>query len=89
MADDEALGRVALADADFLDAQVVADGLVAALARERGLGVGRAVAHPLAGDPVPARPRQVAQVLIAGEAAVDDRHDPPQPPAAQVVLDLA
>ena len=37
---DEALGAVALADLDFLDAQVVSDRLVAALARERGLGVG-------------------------------------------------
>ena len=74
---------------DLLDAQVVADGLVAALARERRLRVRGAVAHPLAGDPVPARPRQVAQVLIAGEAAVDDRHDAAQAPAAQAVLDLA
>ena len=39
VADDEALGRVAFADADFLDSQVLADGLVAALAGERGLGV--------------------------------------------------
>src|SRR5439155_11310780 len=73
VADDEALGRVALADADLLDAQVVAHGLIAPLARERGLRVRAAVAHALAGDPVPARAGEVAQVLIGGEAAVDDR----------------
>jgi hypothetical protein len=40
-----------VAERDFLDAQVVAHAAVAALAGERGLGVGRAVAHLLAGDP--------------------------------------
>jgi len=64
VADDVARGRLAVADSDLLDAQVLADLLVAAGARERGLRVGRAVAHPLAGDPVPARPGQVAQVLL-------------------------
>ncbi len=39
VADDEALGGVAVADADFLDAQVVADGPVAARAGQRGLRV--------------------------------------------------
>ncbi len=89
VADDEALGRVAVADADLLDAQVVADGLVAALARERLLRVGAAVAHPLAGDPVPARAGEVAQVLVGAKAAVDDGDDPAEPPASEVVLDLA
>ena len=32
VADDEALGAITVADADFLDAQVVLDGVVAALA---------------------------------------------------------
>src|SRR4051794_20753880 len=67
VADDEALGRVAFADADFLDFEVLADGLITALARERRVGVRAAVAHPLAGDPVPARPGQVAQVLIGAK----------------------
>ena len=89
VADDEALGRVALPDVDLLDAEVVAHGLVAALARQRGSarpGCRRASARRRSS----ARPprRQVAQVLITGEAAVDDRHDPPEPPAPQVVLDL-
>jgi hypothetical protein len=39
VADDEALGAVAQPDVDLLDAQVIAHGLVAALARERRLGV--------------------------------------------------
>src|SRR5215218_10867402 len=85
VADDEALGRVTRADADLLDAEVVAHGLVAALARQRGLGARAVVAHPLASDPVPARARQVAQVLIAGEAAIDDGHDAPEPPAPEAV----
>src|SRR3990172_5114940 len=88
VADDEAPRRVAFAEADVLDAQVVADGLVAARAGERRLRVGRAVAHSLAGDPVAAAAGQVAQVLVRGEAAVDDPDAAAQPPAAQVVLDL-
>ena len=88
MADDEALRGVAFADADFLDAEVLADRLVAALARERGLRVRGPVAHPFAGDPVPARPGEVAQVLVRAEAAVDDGHDAAESPAAEVVFDL-
>jgi len=64
VADDEASGGFAVADADLLDAQVLADLLVAAGARERGLRLSGAVAHPFPGDPVPARAREVAQVLL-------------------------
>jgi hypothetical protein len=39
VADDEPLGAFPVADHHFLDSQVVLDGLVAALARERGLRV--------------------------------------------------
>ncbi len=88
VADDKALGRVTVTDHDLLDAQVVAHGLIAALARERRRGVGAVVAHALTGDPVPARAREVAQVLIGAEAAVDDRHHPAQAPTPQAVLDL-
>ena len=45
---------VAFADADLLDAQVVANGLVAARL-ERGLRIGCAVTHAFTGDPVSAR----------------------------------
>ena len=58
-------GRIALAEADFLDPQVVADLLVAALPRQRLGGVGGAVAHPLPGDAVPAGAAQVGQVVVA------------------------
>src|SRR3990170_3123845 len=88
VADDEAARAVAFTEADVLDAQVVTDGLVAAGARERRLGIRRAVAHPLAGDPVAAATGQVAQVVVGGEAAVDDPDATAEPPAAQVVLDL-
>ena len=88
MADDEPLGAIALAEADLLDPQVVADGLVAARARERRLGVARAVAHPLAGDPVAAAAGQVAEVVVEEKPRSTTQYAPAQPPAAQVVLDL-
>jgi hypothetical protein len=37
---------------------------------------------------VPARASQIGQVLTGGEAAVDHRHHPAEPPAAQVVFHL-
>ena len=86
VADDEALALDA--EVDLLDAEVVAHAAVAALAGERGLRVGGAVAHPLAGDPVAPGAGQVAQVLVRGEAAVDDPDAAAEPPALKVVLDL-
>ena len=47
VADDEAPELIAFAQPDFLDAQVLANLAVAALARERRLGGGLARAHPL------------------------------------------
>ena len=88
VAEHEPAGRVALAEADLLDPQVVADLLVAALPGQHLGDVGGAVAQPLPGDPVPARAGQVGQVVVAGEAAVHHGDDPAQPPAAQVILDL-
>jgi hypothetical protein len=87
MAHDEA-ALALVVEADLLDAQVVAHRLVAALARERGLVLGGSVAHLLPGDPVPAGTTQVVEVVLGRKAAVDDGHDPPEPPAAQIILDL-
>jgi hypothetical protein len=42
----------------------------------------------LAGDPVHTGAAQIVQVRLAGETGVDRGDDPPEPPAAQVVLDL-
>src|SRR5215210_7156399 len=91
VADDEALRLAAaglVADRDLLDPEVVADAAVAALAGERRPRVGGAVAHLLAGDPVAAGVGQVAQVVVGGEAAVDDPDAAPEPPAGEIVLDL-
>ena len=55
--------------------------LVAALAGQGAWRVGGAVAHLLAGDPVPAGAAQVVQVGVGGEPAVDDGDDPAEPPA--------
>jgi hypothetical protein len=55
VADDKPL--VGGVQADFLDAQVIADLLVAALAGQRGLDQGVAVAHAHPSDVVPARRR--------------------------------
>ena len=52
------------------------------------MGLGVAVAHPLAGDVVPARALQVGQVLPGGEPAIHHRDDPSEAPAAQPVADL-
>jgi len=45
-------------------------------------------AHPLAGDVVPAGSLQVAQVVIGGEAPVDDADHPVKFSAVQVFLDF-
>ena len=60
---------------------------VAALALKRRLGGGLARAHPLPGDPVPAAASEIAQVLLRGQAAVDDPHAAAKPPAGEIVLD--
>ena len=75
-------------EADLLDPQVVAHGLVATLARQRRLGVGGAVAHLLPGDPMPAGATQVVEVLVGGEPAIDDGDDPAEPPPTQTVFHL-
>ena len=88
VADDEALGGVAVTDADFLDAQVVLDLAIAARARQGRLGLGhrRSELHP--GDVVPARRAQVTQVGLAGEAGVDDVDRAAESPAREIALDL-
>jgi hypothetical protein len=86
VADDEPL---VLGDADFLDAEVTGDFLVASLSGERGGGLGGAGTEPLADDVVVPALAQVAAVLRRGEAAVGDPDDLRQGPVAQVVLDLA
>src|SRR5215211_8720529 len=86
VADDEPL--VGAVQADFLDAQVVADLLVAALAGERLVDQVAAVAHAHPGDVVPARAAQVGEVVGTGEAAVDHGDHPAELPSPQIVLDL-
>src|SRR5829696_2126057 len=73
---------------DFLDPQVVADLLVAALAGQGLVDQVVAVAHAHPGDVVPTRPAQVGQVVGRGEAAVDHGDDPAELPGPQVVFDL-
>src|SRR3954468_4237370 len=87
VAHDPPLPRL-VTEADLLHTQVVAHGLVAALAGHGSVRVGGSVAHALAGDPVPTGATQILKVAVAGEAAVDDGHDPAEPPAAQPVFDL-
>ena len=88
VADDVADGGVAVADPDLLDAQVVADAAVAALAGERLLGLGHPGAQLDAGDVVAAAGAEPAQVVAAREAGVDDVDRAPEPPAGQIGLDL-
>ena len=88
VADDVADGGVAVADPDLLDAQVVADAAVAALAGERLLGLGHPRAQLDAGDVVAAARAQPAQVVAAGEAGVDDVDRPAEPPAGEIGLHL-
>ena len=87
VADDEPVAVVA--EADFLDLEVVADFLVAALAGQGGPDLRGAGAELLADDVPAAAPHQGAAVLFGGEAAVGDPDDLGQGPFPQVGLDLA
>ena len=79
-ADDEPVAVVA--EADFLDLQVVPDGLVAALPGQGGLHLGGAGAELLPDDVPAAALHQGAAVLLGGEAAVGDPDDLRQRPLA-------
>ena len=87
VADDEPV-MVVVAEADFLDLEVVPDFLVASLPRQGGLHVRGAGAELLPDDVPAAAAHQGAPVLLGGEAAVGDPDDLRQHPLAQVGLDL-
>jgi len=76
VADHESVAHRAVVDDHLLDAQVAGDGVVAALAGERGVGFLVVATELLAEDVVPARPLQVAAVLRRLEPAVSDPHHP-------------
>jgi hypothetical protein len=89
VADDEAVAQRGVVDHDLLDAQIAGDGVVAALARERGLGLLAVAPELLAEDVVSAGALQVAAVLGRLEAAVGDPHHAGELPGPELVLDLA
>ena len=84
VADDEAT-RLLCAKADLFHLQVVAHDPVATGAAQRLFRIGRAVAHLLPADVVPTATREIGEVVVGGEPAVDHGDHAPQAPVAQVV----
>jgi hypothetical protein len=84
-ADDEAVAHGALVDDDLLDLEVAGHRVIAALPRERGLGLGVLAAELLAEDVVVTTALQVAAVLRGTHAPIRHPHDPPQLPRPQIV----
>ena len=71
---------VPVVEDDLLDLEVAGHDVVAALAGEGGLRLGRVAPQLLAADVVAARALEVAAVLGRVEAPVGDPHDPPELP---------
>src|SRR5882672_2404211 len=88
VADHVASTPLSVADDDFLDSQVVAHLVVAPLTRQHVLGDLVASAHLGAEDVLAVAECELASVVLRGHAGIADEDTAPEPPAAEILLDL-